>query len=335
MKKGVVILSLALVLLVVTVISGFTWYKGTIGYSLQQVKKAVEKNNYVLFEQYVDVDAFSESFADQLVETALKSDEDIGGDDGWEALGMAFAAGMAEVFKPTLISQVKRQTKQLVTEGAAIDSILDTTLTSSKFISILSKNTKIQKAKNAAALTAMVPQDSYDTTLAVELKLVRADDQWKITEWSNVGSYVESAKNLVYMANKRRNVENRKMIKEVIECKKTDFVVVPDGYYSKLLVCEALVEGVSQRPVKSFSGFYHIISEEGSDTLMSIKARWGDFIGSGEEEIIQWKLELNAYDDEDIQLINTDGEGYTGDLEITEVALADGDIILLLPESSD
>lgn len=334
MKKGVVILSSALVLLVVIVISGFTWYKGTVGYSLQQVKKAVEKNNYVLFEQYVDVDAFSESFADQLVETALKSDEDISGDDGWEALGMAFAAGMAEVFKPTLVSQVKRQTKQLVTEGAAIDSILDTTLTSRKFISILSKNTKIQKAKNAAALTAMVPQDSYDTTLAVELKLVRADDQWKITEWSNVGSYVESAKNLVYMANKRRNVENRKMIKEVIECKVANFKIISEGYYPKFAF-GALVESKSQRPIKSFGGLYHIISEEGSDTLMSLKVTSDDFIGSGKEEYVAWEKDLNAYDDEDIQLIDTDGEGYTSDLEITEVALADGDIILLLPESSD
>ena len=107
MKKLIIFMGIIVVILV----SGFVYAKGTPQYSLYQFRKAVENHDADTAMKYFDVD----SIVDNLMNDFMKAQDEKKPANEFEAMGNNFAKGLMAMMIPTMKETLKGQLKTAIT----------------------------------------------------------------------------------------------------------------------------------------------------------------------------------------------------------------------------
>lgn len=224
MDKRVLYVGGALAIALVASAAGYWGYTGTPWYSLGQIESAVEEGNRLRFQQYVDLDRFLPTAVDQFMNQSIMeqvSDEDA---TGFEALGSALGSALADRFKPALVQTLRSAILDGVQNGQ-IDQVFaqqDSTAEQPDDINLAEIGTstgatpqtfagigEITKEADVALVELRFEQAHLDTTLALQLRMERADRRWRVVEVENLDSYLRTIEDLKAARLSALNAEQR------------------------------------------------------------------------------------------------------------------------------
>lgn len=104
-KRGVIFIGIGIIILLGVIGGSYYWWTGTPGYSISQIKKAVETHNPELGLKYVDTDAIFENLWTDMKSKIMSQTSGAG---GFEAIGTMIGLQLVESMKPALKEQVKQ-----------------------------------------------------------------------------------------------------------------------------------------------------------------------------------------------------------------------------------
>lgn len=193
MKK---ILLLGVLLLVLA--GGYWYYRSMYAgpqYSLMKAAAAVQTHNVAAFEQYVDVESVASDIVDQVTaqSTVLKL---------LAPGGTAFVSSL-RLLKPQLAAAARKEVQRYVETGS-VEAAAAASSQRPLNVSILElagkvvgPNSRFKEVKyvkednNGQALVGLeFTQPKYDTTLVLELKMLKRDDHWQVTQVTNTGELI-------------------------------------------------------------------------------------------------------------------------------------------------
>ncbi|UOR04843.1 DUF2939 domain-containing protein [Hymenobacter aerilatus] len=193
MKKAFLLVTLLSVL-----IGGYWYYRTTAAgpkYSLLKAAAAVQSHDVAAFEQYVDVESIASDIVDQVTtqRTTLKL---------LNPGGVAFMSSL-RLLKPQLAAAAREEVQRYVETGsveAATAAQSKRPLNVSilglagKMVSPDSKFKDVKYVKEESSEQALVglefTQPAYDTTLVLELKMIKRDDHWQVTQVTNTDELI-------------------------------------------------------------------------------------------------------------------------------------------------
>lgn len=204
-NKTKIKLSLGIIILLVAIISGFwaynKFYVKTPEYTIKATVNAVNKHDWKSFQQYVDVDSFSDSIAEPLLMSAIESQAPL------PANTKEVLSDWIKMFKAPMTTSIKEGLKQYVehgdwnvaeesqdSEGAVINPkfILEQIgITDLNFVDITSVE-KDPANQDLAYAKVMVKYESLDKQFPLEVKLERkSDGYWKIVSITNFQDFMD------------------------------------------------------------------------------------------------------------------------------------------------
>lgn len=186
-RIALIVVAVAAVVLIGGVVAAFAWsnYTRSPQYSLKMLGKAVGDHDWDGFQRYVDVDAIANQAFDAAMSQSTK--ETLEKDDsGFGALGAALAQGIVQSLKPAFVEQVRTAIKTAITSE-------DDANTDGVGALPARVRTSTQVTVQREGDTAMVSLKSKDTTQALELRMKRVDDHWKVVAIVNIVELVGGA----------------------------------------------------------------------------------------------------------------------------------------------
>lgn len=193
MKRIVLLLVLAAL-----AVGGYLYYqslKAGPKYALLQAANAARTHDMATFERYVDVESVTGSLVDQVTTQG-------------SALGLLNPGGMMfkgalRLLKPQLAQAARKEVQHYIEKGT-LDPSADTEPQRLVKVSmaglatkVVSPDSKFKDVKyvNEQGDQALVglefTQPKYDTTMVLELKMLRRDDHWQVTEITNTGELIK------------------------------------------------------------------------------------------------------------------------------------------------
>jgi len=197
--------------LVAVLVGGFYYYTTTPAYSVLQIRKAVQDHDVALFEKHVDVDTLFNRLIDDVMAQALSqaANED---DSGWNTLGSALGAGIAQMMKPTLVSGLKSSTLRYVETGdlvkggqgapasaapavasnAAKKASLDGMASSFGLEQLQLQDYRVEKQGKVAIVT--IPYRNEQLGLPLEMKFTLRDQggYWQLVQFNNAAEIMSA-----------------------------------------------------------------------------------------------------------------------------------------------
>ncbi|OUJ76253.1 DUF2939 domain-containing protein [Hymenobacter crusticola] len=193
MKKTVV-----LFVLLGLLAGGYFYYRSLASgptYALMQAARAFKSHDVTAFEQYVDVRSVSSSLINQVA--------DQGSALGLPSSNSLLLQGALQVLKPQLSEIARQEVQQLVASGAAptADKLPPTPLGKISVLgavgNVVGSNSQFKgiaytRQEGDQALVGLeLNQPAYDTTVVVELKMLREGDHWQVKEIANARALVK------------------------------------------------------------------------------------------------------------------------------------------------
>lgn len=221
-KKGLIIAVAVLICIILGAAGGYIYYKRTPTYSLNLIKESVEKHDYETFSKHVDTENIISSAYDDVIASAM---DDSGTDENVKGL----ADGFVKMLKPNIVAALDADVKQFVKNGSVTSN--DTQDNTNNQAGNQQAEDNIKKKVDIDNVTFKGIGDSRkdgDFTIVgivitdkrlnhdftIELKMLQLDDgTWKITQISNVKSYIKEAEQV----KKEKLAELNKPIKDEID----------------------------------------------------------------------------------------------------------------------
>lgn len=188
-----------LFLVLIVVVGGGYWYYRSMSagpqYSLMKAAAAVQAHDVAAFEQYVDIGGVTGSIVDQMTTqgSALKL----------LSPGSLAFTGTLRLLKPQLAEAARKEVRRYVETGSVEAAVaaqpkhvanVSMLGLASKVVSPDSKFKDIKYVKEENDQQALVglefTQPKYDTTLVLELKMLKRGDHWQVTEVTNTGELI-------------------------------------------------------------------------------------------------------------------------------------------------
>ncbi|QNE41181.1 hypothetical protein F1C16_17250 [Hymenobacter sp. NBH84] len=180
-------------------LAGGYWYYHSMSsgpqYSLLKAAAAVQAHDVAAFEQYVDIESVASGIVDQVTtqSTTLKL---------LNPGGAAFM-GSLRLLKPQLATAARKEVQRYVETGS-VEVAIAAQPKRAVNVSILglvgkvvSPDSKFKDVKyvkeedNGQALVGLeFTQPKYDTTLVLELKMLKRDDHWQVKQVTNTGELI-------------------------------------------------------------------------------------------------------------------------------------------------
>ena len=176
-------------LVVVSAWLGFHYYTSQPEYSLMQLKAAIDHHDLAMFEKYVDTNSLVSNAVDQTMSWALKEGIGSSSNDSAEGIGAIIGIGIADNFKPQIVSAVLSQLNNFVEKGS-LDQKDGTRRDVSGLKDFrLQGKPQVRRDADTAYVTLPLVRDTPKFAANVELKLRKKDSYWQVTEirnWSDV-----------------------------------------------------------------------------------------------------------------------------------------------------
>lgn len=192
-----------LAVLLAVAAGGYLYYRSLRSspeYSLMQAAKATQTHDMAEFERYVDINSVTGSLVDQVA-------------DQGSALGLLNPGGLAftgalRYLKPQLGQAARKEIQRYVETGSVEAAVaaqpkrpMNVSLLgmAGKVVSPDSKfeGIKYTREEGEQALVGLeFSQPKYDTTVVIEVKMLRRDDHWQATEITNTGTLLKQVAQL-------------------------------------------------------------------------------------------------------------------------------------------
>lgn len=198
MKKIVLLLAL-----VVLAVGGYLYYqnlKDSPKYALLQAANAARTHDMATFERYVDVESLTGNLVDQVTTQGLGL--------GLMNPGSMMFKSALRLLKPQLAQAARQEVKHYIEKGtldptaATEPQRLVKASMAGLATKVMSPDSKFKDVKyvNEQGDQALVglefTQPKYDTTMVLELKMLRREDRWQVTEITNTGELIKHAARL-------------------------------------------------------------------------------------------------------------------------------------------
>jgi hypothetical protein len=188
-----------LVILLVLVAGGYYYYnslKTGPSYALLQAATATQTHDMATFERYVDVDALTSQLVDDVATQGSALTALVPG-------GSLAIQSALHFLKPQLTKAAHREVQRYVETGS-LEAAAEATPKQSVNLSLTGlagrlvgadskfKGIKYTTEKNNEALVGLeFTQPKYDTTMVLEVKLLKqADDHWQVKEITNTSELI-------------------------------------------------------------------------------------------------------------------------------------------------
>lgn len=341
MTKTRTTLLLAVALVVLGVASGYWYWTTTPGYSLQQIKKATDDHDLVLFKKHVDVDGLVSKAIDDFMASEMERQVE---KDGVEAFGAALGQGFIQLFKPRFVEAVTNAVERKIERGDAFSNEDVDSDTKDNFdlawlqktdLSILGAAFAIRReGKTAYFSVFFTPDDAepYD----VKFLLRDLGGYWQVAEISNLKELLKekARRHAVWVAerNKEIIVENehiRESIAQLVKIIKTYALRKEDEWGIR----KTLLLGIEGEAPKK-----NVVSAKYRATILTDSGESARYLlNHSEIERVQvgfsggWSVDLNMFDENDSKILNAKEKIFQMEIEIVELTLEDGTVLETKP----
>lgn len=265
----------AAVVIIAGGIAGGYWTT-TPSYSLAQIKKAVDSNDLVKFEKYVDVDSFSESLVDDYFDVHIAgamAESDDG--NSWGQLGAALGAGMANMMKPTITDSMAKGIREWVEQDESASATGQETEVSVKDFGFSSGDATLSSIdfsveRQGSVAYMLVPLERQDIALNdhIKIKLRDMGTYWQVVELSNAKTILQNVKAAEEKRVKEHNADIYRKVNALLDTQTyRKRVTGKTSWGSGMLELEVDLLSKADRPISKIHAILQIEDAESGESL--------------------------------------------------------------------
>ena len=313
----------------------FYWTK-TPQYSITLIQQAVKNHNVDKFERYVDLDTLYGRAYDDFISKSVVPKNDA------EKVASAFATGIMQMFKPTVVSALKDATLKEISgtqklEASAKQQKGDVKEGINK-ISAANKNAEIKnisvisKESEVANVGITLYDKELNSDFILKVKMNKLENgEWRVKEITNLIEYLESVKNAEIKKIKERDRIVKETIDKYIKVQLKNAEVMgtggPSGLIKKnVLQISAELSNLTDQTLKDIKVYAKINRKDG------VHVKTEDFsivevITAKQNRSITTYSVLNTSNSNERNLIRDNLSNYIIELHIMSLKTAEGTVI--------
>jgi len=316
--------------------AGGLWYwTRTPEYSLNKAREAMESHDWVTFQKYVDVDAFTAKVVDQGINYALR-DADV--EDSMRTI----IAERGQAVKPQMVAATKEQIQVFVEKGnldyasvslppvlkqknAAMDMEKKITAgDTSQYKGIDYANTD----GNTAVIGIKLFYPKLNANVVMELKMRKLDGYWQLIELNNPEDFIAKLTEIEEKKLKQVNKQVSEQIGQVLAVESVSLSKMYDDAFG--ITQSSLVtvnfKNTSQKEISEVRGIIRVLDKTNGKTVLNWNVRAGadTKISAQQPRGIVWRRKLNQLIPCDAALLETNYSYLMAGFKVTSVLFADG-----------
>ncbi len=334
----------ALILLAAILLGGaafyFLYFVRTPAYALNAAREAYKKHDVAKFEQYVD----TKSVAESAFEDILKGESKINHDG---IFSNPFALGILHMLKPAVTNLMEQEIRDHVAnkpeesqnEAAAqnVDPVPDAMRRNMErhvpLKKMVFKDISISSHQDDKAVASLIlHSNEYDKDFVVELDMQKNEEgAWKIKRMGNLADLIVEIDAAKKAKDAKNNQEVLQRLNDSITVSKISLNMFKDNNPAAVsappMVLNTVISATNNRSTGIVRMYYDVNIMDGDKLVYSYPAHFeGEFKANSTMDLDSSK-KLNDLLPDDKKLMGSDITKYTGKIQVTYIAFADGNVI--------
>jgi hypothetical protein len=342
LKTKIIAISTVGILLIGSVIALLYWIQ-TPTHSFHQILDALETHDVTQFEQYVDIESVSSRLVDDVMSMALAEDQQ---KSEAEELGSAFAAGLLQMMKPSLVALIHEQVTRLV-ENGNFGSVSGQTESDATDVDLgdMAENigagadsfqgiTYVKKSGKIAHVGLTFSNSELESDIVLELMMRDVGKHWQLAEFSNLVSLLEAISQLEAEKLAEANEPILQELAQTLQVESTKKTTRSDRYgFTKNVDLEVIILNTSEFIVNSFFAVIRLTDGAG-EIIKEVSIKDDKSIKPGKTGGGRWSVEVNMFDSSENRLYEIPGSEVYFEVIFKEIVFENGRVLRMF-ESID